>query len=253
MTTTNDTFGQSSVTWGSSVLTAVPAPTRCYLPCSSPAPTSSNLGWGMGMEGHGKGTKGDIVRMWVTLFSPCIYRQMGDWPWTEMLLPAATKLGQGNIFTRVCDSVKGGCVVPGGLQFFGEVSANFRGVSNFFGVSYFSGGCLNFSGGGCLQFFGGSSNFFFFKFFFFFFSNLFLPKFLLGCTNPLPPRRSMRGWYASYWNAFLFVDIISVQFNDSILNLLIKILNFSYSFSALFFSSTAFCETEFSGDHNIYL
>ena len=37
-------------------------------------------------------------------------------------LPAATKLGQGNIFTRVCDSVNrgvGGWSGPGGLQFFG--------------------------------------------------------------------------------------------------------------------------------------
>ena len=42
-------------------------------------------------------------------------------------LPAATKLGQGNIFTRVCDSVNrgvGGWSGPGG-------SPIFWGVSNF--------------------------------------------------------------------------------------------------------------------------
>ena len=33
-----------------------------------------------------------------------------------MLLPPATKLGQGNIFTGVCDFVNGGvCLVPGGV------------------------------------------------------------------------------------------------------------------------------------------
>ena len=54
-------------------------------------------------------------------------------------------------------------------------------------------------GVGFLQFFGGS------PFFFLFFSSIF---FLLGCTNttPLLPRWSMRGRYASYWNAFLFCE-----------------------------------------------
>ena len=61
----------------------------------------------------------------------------------SLLLPAATKLGQGNIFTSVCLSTGGGGVWS-------------RGVSNFLGVSKFSGG---------LQFFGGSPNFFFFQIF----------------------------------------------------------------------------------------
>ena len=82
----------------------------------------------------------------------------------KLLLPAATKLGQGNIFIGVCQdfcSQGGGCLVPGG-------SPIFR--------------------GGCLQFFGGSPIFwgglqiFFSSFFFQFF---FPPKkILLGCTPP---------------------------------------------------------------------
>ena len=83
----------------------------------------------------------------------------------EPFLPAATKLGQGNIFTPVCDSVNkgggglvwswggwsgpGGSPIWGGLQFFGGgVVSNFsegvgwspifRGVSNFF----FGGGLI---------------------------------------------------------------------------------------------------------------
>ena len=86
----------------------------------------------------------------------------------------------------------GGVWSQGGLQFWG--SPIFRGVSNFLRGLEFLGG---------LQFWGGSPNFFFF--FFQFFS----PKtILLGCTNPnppppQPPRWSMHGRYASYWNAFL--------------------------------------------------
>ena len=82
-------------------------------------------------------------------------------------------------FTRVCDSVNGG----------GVVVVWARGVvSNFSG-----GGCFQFLGG--LQFFGGVSNFsggsskFFF--FSFFFQIFFFPKFLLGCTNPRPPPKTV--------------------------------------------------------------
>ena len=47
--------------------------------------------------------------------------------WT--LLPPATKLGQGNIFTGICDSVNGGrgvagtggCLLPGGCLLLGSV------------------------------------------------------------------------------------------------------------------------------------
>ena len=82
----------------------------------------------------------------------------------KLLLPAATKLGQGNIFIGVCQdfcSQGGGVWSQGGLQFFG-------------------GGVSNFSGG--LQFFGGVSKFFFSSFFF----SIFFPpkKILLGCTPP---------------------------------------------------------------------
>ena len=134
-------------------------------------------------------------------------------------LPAATKLGQGNIFTPVCDSVNiGGWSGPGegvspifrgSLQFFGGVS-NFSGggwVGSpiFWGSPIFRGstifrGVSNFSGG--LQFFRESPIFlgvskFFFQFFF-------PKKILVGCTPP--PRRSMRGRYPSYWNAFLLLE-----------------------------------------------
>ena len=106
-------------------------------------------------------------------------------------LPAATKLGQGNIFIGVCQEFcsrgRGGGLVPGvwsqggclprgvsnfsgGLQFFwGGGSPIFCGGSpSFQGVSNFSAGGLQFFRGspifwggvsnflGCLQFFGGS-------------------------------------------------------------------------------------------------
>ena len=92
----------------------------------------------------------------------------------QILLPPAMKFGQGYIFTGMCDSVHRGGVWSGP-----------GGVLQFLGVSNFLGG---------LQFFGGSP-------IFFFFFQFFSPKFLLGCTTP--PRQSMRGRYASYWNAFL--------------------------------------------------
>ena len=115
---------------------------------------------------------------------------------TVFLLPTATKLGQGNKFTGVCLSTGGGgrgtLPCPGGEG--GVLSEIFLG-----GVwsEIFGGGCLvwNFRGGGV---------WIFFPFFSFFFQFLFpLKKILLGYTPP-PPRRSMLGRYASYWNAFLF-------------------------------------------------
>ena len=81
---------------------------------------------------------------------------------THQFLPAATELGQGNIFTSVCLSTGGGGLVWS------------RGVSNFSGgLQFFRAGwrvvCLHFFAGG-LQFFWRSPNFrgssnFFFKFF----------------------------------------------------------------------------------------
>ena len=112
-------------------------------------------------------------------------------------LPPATKFGQGYIFTGVCDSVHrgGGGLVPGG-------SPIFRGGLQLIsgGVSKFSGG-LNFSRGSPI--FRGGLQSFFFNFFFFFFQFLFPQNFFWDA--PTPPRRSMRGRYISYWNAFLFV------------------------------------------------
>ena len=88
-------------------------------------------------------------------------------------LPAATKLGQGNIFIGVCQdfcSQGEGWSGPGG------------GVSGPGGVSNFSGGL---------------------QFFFLFFINFFPPQKNSSGMHP-PPRRSKRCRYASYWNAFLF-------------------------------------------------
>ena len=79
------------------------------------------------------------------------------------LLPAATKLGQGNIFTSVCLSTGGGGLV-------------WR-VSNFSG-----GGFSNFSGGSPI-FRGGSPNFFFF----FFSISLPVKNFFWDAPNPPPP------------------------------------------------------------------
>ena len=92
------------------------------------------------------------------------------------LLPAATKLGQGNKFTGVCLSTRG-----------------HRGVS--VSVPNFRGGVSdpNFRGG--------------LKFFFLFFFQFIFPQknfFWDAHPPPPPPRRLMRGRYASYWNAFLF-------------------------------------------------
>ena len=103
----------------------------------------------------------------------------------QTFLPAATKLGQGNIFIGVCQEF---CSQGGGWW-----SGPGEGGSEIWGgcLKISRGGVSNFSGGECLQIF--------FSFFFNFFS---LKKFLLECTPP-PPRQSMRGRYASYWNAFL--------------------------------------------------
>ena len=116
-------------------------------------------------------------------------------------LPAATKLGQGNKFTRVCLSTRGGgcllqifgggCLLQifGGclLQIFGGVPApNFRGGA----CSKFSGGCLLqiFGGGACSKFLGGvpAPNFRGgFEIFFSFFQFIYPPKkILLACTTP---------------------------------------------------------------------
>ena len=118
-------------------------------------------------------------------------------------LPAATKLGQGNVFTGVCDSVQegggglvpggwwsgpgvGGGLVPRGLQFFGGLQF-FWGVSIFSGgLQFFRGGVSNFSGGS--PNFGGSPNY---------------------CQHPPPRIWLMSGQYASYWNALL----LSTQLN----------------------------------------
>ena len=97
------------------------------------------------------------------------------------LLPSATNLGQGNVFTGVCDSVNrgeafvvgggrcvwfGGCVwfFWGACMVFSGVHGFFRGCAWFFlgrGVHVFFGGTWFFLGGvvflgGCACFFGGA-------------------------------------------------------------------------------------------------
>ena len=117
-----------------------------------------------------------------------------------VLLPAATKLGQGNIFTRcVCPqggvwSRRGGSpIFWRGLQFSG-------GSPIFWGVSNFLWGFSNFSG--VSNFLEGSPIFGGLQFFFLFFSIFSPKKFFWGAPTP-PPGWSMRGWYTSYWNVFL--------------------------------------------------
>ena len=100
----------------------------------------------------------------------------------DVLLPAATKLGQGNIFRSVCKEFcpQGGQSGPqrGCLQFSG-------------GVFNFSGGSPNFQGGGSPTF-RGISNF-----------SGGSPIFRgVSKFSPTPPIRLMSGRYASYWNAF---------------------------------------------------
>ena len=107
--------------------------------------------------------------------------------WTQLkLLPAATKLGQGNILTSVCLSTGGGCI-----------PACLAGQSR--------GGCLQFFGGGLSGVRGNPPIFLGGDFFFDF-------CFLWGYipTPPPPPPEaessiwSTSGRYASYWNAFLW-------------------------------------------------
>ena len=137
---------------------------------------------------------------------------------SRLFVPPATKLGQGNVFTGVCDSVNRGCLLPGGcllrgclvrwgwclLPRGGACSGGWclfrgcllsgggvcsQGVSAL-GGGVCSGGCL-LSGGWCL---------------------------LPGVSAPgggawwRPPRDGhCCGRYASYWNAFLLHFTFKVQ------------------------------------------
>ena len=149
------------------------------------------------------------------------------------ILPPATKLGQGYVFTGVCDSVnrggmrgcQGACMVAWGHAWF------FRGVHGFFsgGMSGFllgcvcvfffwghawfflwGGACMVFSlGGACLVFSWGMHGFFLGGMHGFWGGCVVVH----GCWGVNGCRgacigydeiRSMSGRYASYWNAFLF-------------------------------------------------
>ena len=95
--------------------------------------------------------------------------------WNSFLLPPANKVCEGYVFTGVCLSTPGGaCVVLfGGMR------------------GFIWGACMVLFGGACVVLFGGHAWFYsggvrgFFSFFGY---------------NEI---RSMRGRYASYWNAFL--------------------------------------------------
>ena len=111
-----------------------------------------------------------------------------------IFLPAATKLGQGNIFTPVCDSVNrwgGVWSGPGG----GWSARGGRGWWSAWGGLQFSGGR------GLIQIFL-IQIFFLIQFFFL----IFFPQNFFWDAPP-PLIRSLSGRYASYWNAFLCVKI----------------------------------------------
>ena len=78
-------------------------------------------------------------------------------PYFEELLPPATKLGQGYIFTGICDSVNkgGGCVwlLLGGHVWLLQEGGH---VWLLLGGCGCSGGCVIFSGGACVVFFRGA-------------------------------------------------------------------------------------------------
>ena len=104
--------------------------------------------------------------------------------------------------------VPGGCLQFWGVSpiFLGGCLQFFGGVSNYFGGLQFFGGSPISQGGGVSPIFQGVSNFFF-SF------NFFPPKNSSGMHQPPTPlRRSMRGQYASYWNAFLFGKSTIVSF-----------------------------------------
>ena len=71
------------------------------------------------------------------------------------------------------------------------------------GGSEIFGGVLKFSGGVCSKFLGGCLNFFFFS------SKFLSPQKNSPGMHP-PMTRSMRGRYASYWNAFLFMKVFGI-------------------------------------------
>ena len=115
--------------------------------------------------------------------------------WKQMdLLPPATKLGQGYIFTGVCDSVHGG---GGGWGWYPSMHCRWypsmpcsRGCAIpacLAGGVPAPGGCL--VQGGCSG--GGAWS-----------GGCLLPGGLLLVETP--PDGHCCGWYASYWNAFLF-------------------------------------------------
>ena len=103
----------------------------------------------------------------------------------NLLLPPATKLGQGNIFTGVCDSVNRGMSAPGGgvcswgcLLLGGVCSGGMSAP----GVSTLGGGSVCSRGVSAPQ----------------------EVCFQWGCLVETPRDDYCCGRYASYWNAFLF-------------------------------------------------
>ena len=121
------------------------------------------------------------------------------------LLPPATKLGQGCIFTGISDSVnRGACVVDACVVAQGGRSWLLGGACVVAqGVCVVAlGGCMvaprgvhGFCQGGVCAFFRGGMHGFFWGA---------CMVFSKGACIGYDEIRSMSGWYASYWNAFLF-------------------------------------------------
>ena len=153
----------------------------------------------------------------LSLNSDC-YRPQRSW--AKVIFLQVCVCPQGGGFLQILGGflqILGGLQFSGGegcLQFFlwGGVFSNFLG-----GLQFFWGGVSPiFQVGGGLQFLGGFLQIFreggLQIFFFFFFSISFPPKNSSGMhqhTPPPPhPRWSMRGRYASYWNAFFWSEIM---------------------------------------------
>ena len=106
----------------------------------------------------------------------------------RLLLPPATKLGQGYVFTRVCDSVHRECYPSMHCRWYPSMPCRrSRGGVPALGMGSAPGGVCSWGNllwGGVCSWGGG--------------------------WHPHPGGYCC-GWYASYWNAFLFMVVIRVD------------------------------------------
>ena len=149
------------------------------------------------------------------------FKRATFWNFHNIFTARKRSLGQGYIFTPVCHSVhredvhgcsRGACMVaPEGCAWF------YLGVCAWFylGVYGFSGGMHGFIWGACMVLFGEASWFYFGG----------MHGFIQGACMVLfggsmhgffsffgyNEIRSMSGWYASYWNAFLFCVVLALR------------------------------------------